>query len=42
MKASNEKPSGFGKKLLIDFLQDNRKNKSTARNKSHIKKILEL
>jgi len=38
LKALNEIPFGVGKKLLIDFLQGDRKNKSIVRNKLHLRK----
>jgi superfamily I DNA/RNA helicase len=38
LKALQEIPFGVGKKLLIDFLQGNRKNKSIVNNKLYLKK----
>ncbi len=38
LKALREIPFGVGKKLLIDFLQGNRKNKSIVNNKLYLKK----
>jgi superfamily I DNA/RNA helicase len=38
LKALNEIPFGVGKKLLIDFLQGDRKNKSIVRNNLHLRK----
>jgi len=38
LKALQEVPFGVGKKLLIDFLQGNRKNKSIVNNKLYLKK----
>jgi len=38
LKALNEIPFGVGKKLLMDFLQGDRKNKSIVRNKLHLRK----
>jgi len=38
LKALNEIPFGVRKKLLIDFLQGDRKNKSIVRNKLHLRK----
>jgi len=38
LKALNEIPFGVGKKLLIDFLQGDRKNKSIVRNKLNLRK----
>ena len=38
LKALQEIPFGVGKKLLIDFLQGNRKNKSIVNNKLYLKR----
>ena len=38
LKALQEIPFGVGKKLLMDFLQGNRKNKSIVNNKLYLKK----